>query len=148
MISPELLRRYPYFAGISDESLKEVAMMCDEVSIPAETRMFSTSDPANYLYIIVSGEVNIQYEMGNGELRTVDTLVAGDLLVWSALIEPYKTTAEGTTTKPTQLVRVKAKELRALCDRDPMLGYRLTMQVAKLLAHRLEGARVQLASVD
>ncbi len=148
MISPELLRRYPYFAGISDESLKEVAMMCDEVTIPAEKRIFSTGDPANHLFIIVSGEVNIQYELGSGEMRTVDTLVDGDLLVWSALIEPYKTTAEGTTTKSTQLIRIKAQDLRAMCDRDPMLGYRLAMQVAKLLAHRLEGARVQLAAVD
>ena len=29
---------------------------------------------------------------------------------------------------------------------DPQLGYQLILQVAKLLAHRLEGARVQLAA--
>jgi len=148
MISPELLRRYPYFAGVGDEVLKEVAMIADEVHVPAGARMFSTGDPANYLYIIISGEVNIQYVLGSGELRTVDTLVEGDLLVWSAMIEPYKATAEGTATKPCHLIRISAKDLRAQCDRDPLLGYRLTIEVAKLLAHRLEGARVQLAAVD
>jgi hypothetical protein len=30
MISPEMLRRYAYFAGIQDESLKAVAMISDE----------------------------------------------------------------------------------------------------------------------
>lgn len=147
MISPELLRRYPYFAGVSDQSLKEIAMIAEEKTAPAGTRMFGEGDPANCLYVIVKGEVNIDYILGNGEIRTVDTLVDGDLLVWSALIEPYKTTAIGTTTKECDLLCVNAPRLRDLCEQDPLLGYRLTAQVAKLLAHRLEGARVQLAAV-
>jgi len=148
MISPELLRRYPYFAGISDESLREVAMIADECRVAAGQRIFSEGDPAKFLAIIMSGEVNIQYELGNGELRTVDTLIPGDILVWSALIEPYKTTAIGTATKPCEVVQIHGEKLRALCDKDPRLGYYLTIQIAKLLANRLEGARVQLASLD
>ena len=148
MISPEVLRRYPYFAAIREESLKEVAMLADECRLPADFRVFSEGDPARYMYIIMSGEVNIQYELGSGELRTVDTLVPGDLLVWSALVEPYKTTAIGITTKPCELVRIAAEPLRTLCERDPRVGYQLVVQVAKLLAHRLEMRRVQLASMD
>lgn len=147
MISPEVLRRYPYFAGISDESLKQLAMIAEEKSVSANVEMFREGDPANRLYIIVKGEVNIQYLLGSGELRTVDTLVGGDLLMWSALVEPYKATAIGTTTKPTELVCLGAAKLRDLCQSDPMLGYRLMTQVARLLAHRLESARVQLAVV-
>jgi CRP/FNR family transcriptional regulator, cyclic AMP receptor protein len=148
MISPELLRRYPYFAQISDGSLKEIAMMADEATIPAGMRVFNEGDPANSLYVILKGEVNIQYVLGDGQLRTVDTLVDGDLLVWSALVEPYKTTAVGTTTKETRVVKVNAGSLRKLCDKDPQVGYRLMLDVAKLLANRLEGARIQLASLD
>ena len=44
------------------------------------------------------------------------------------------------------MVLIDAAKLRELCDRDPQLGYQLVLQVAKLLAHRLEGARVQLAA--
>ena len=148
MISPEILRRYPYFASISDESLKAIAMMAEEKTVPAGTHLFGEGDPADTLNIIAKGEVDIQYVLGSGERRTVDTLVDGDLLVWSALVEPYKATAVGTTTKETRLVVIEGKRLRALCDKDPMVGYRLMTEVAKLLAHRLEGARVQLAAVD
>ena len=148
MISPEMLRRHPYFAGVSDQSLKEIAMIAEEKRVPAGTRMFGEGDPANCLYVISKGEVNIDYLLGTGEMRTVDTLVDGDLLVWSSLIEPYKTTAIGTTTKDCDLLCIDAPRLRALCEKDPLLGYRLSNQVAKLLAHRLEGARVQLAAVD
>jgi CRP/FNR family cyclic AMP-dependent transcriptional regulator len=147
MISPEILRRYPYFAGIREESLKQLAMIAEEKRIPAATRIFNESDPADKLSVIVRGEVHVQYLMGNGELRTVDTLVDGDILGWSAMIAPYKMTAHCTTTKDTDLVRLDARKLRDLCDQDPRLGYQLTMEIARLLAHRLEGARVQLAAV-
>ena len=148
MISPELLRRYPYFAGISDESLKQIAMIAEEKTVAADTVMFHESDPADEFYIIIEGEVNIQYRLGSGELRTVDTLTPGDLLIWSALVEPYRTTAVGTATKDCKLVSVDAARLREICAADPMVGYRLVTQVARLLANRLEGARVQLAAAD
>ena len=32
MISPEQLRRYPYFADVNENALKEVAMISDEVA--------------------------------------------------------------------------------------------------------------------
>lgn len=147
MISPEVLRRYPYFAGVEAESLRQLAMITEEQHVRAGTELFREGDPAKYFSIILDGEVNIQYLLGNGEQRTVDTLVAGDLLGWSALIEPYKYTAIGTTTKDTQLARIDGAKIRELCDKDPLLGYRLTIEVAKLLGHRLEGARIQLAAV-
>lgn len=148
MISPEVLRRYPYFAAVSEESLKQVAMIADEKCVAAGTRMFNEGDPAKALNIITKGEVNIQYLLNTGEHRTVDTLVDGDILGWSALVQPYKYTAICTSTKETQFVSIDSAKLRDLCEREPVLGYRLMTQIAKLLAHRLEGARVQLAAVD
>jgi hydrogenase maturation protease len=148
MISPEILRRYPYFAGIDDNSLRQLAMLTEEKRrIPSGTRLFAEGEQVKHLGIILSGEVNIQYLLGNGEMRTVDTLVGGDLLGFSALIEPYKYTGFGTTTQPTDLAMIDAAKLRELCQQDPKLGFQLTLEVAKMLAHRLEGARVQLAAV-
>lgn len=146
MISPEMLRRYPYFTQVSEESLKQIAMIAEEKVLPAGLHLFSEGDPANYLNIIIKGEVHIQYILGNGDRRTVDTLVDGDILCWSALVEPYKTTAVGTAAKETHVIAIHAAKLRDICDRDPMVGYQLMIQIAKLLAHRLEGARVQLAA--
>lgn len=147
MISPELLRRHRCFATISEASLKAVAMIAMEKFIPAGTEVFHEGAPADVLSMILEGEVKIQFTMGNSELRTVDTLIQGDLLGWSALVEPYKMTSVATACTDTRLITVDAARLRELCDRDPLLGHRLMEQVAKLLADRLEGARVQLAAV-
>lgn len=148
MISPEMLRRFSCFSPIGEESLKALAMISREESVPARTRIFGEGDPADELGILVDGEVDIQCTLGTGELRTVDTLIAGDILGWSALVAPYKMTAIATARRDTRLIKVDAKQLRELCQRDPLLGYRLMSQVARLLAHRLEGARLQLATVE
>lgn len=148
MISPELLRRYPYFADISEESLRQVAMISEERTAREGTVIFQEGDVAEGLFIITEGEVDIQYTLGNGEQRTVDTVVAGELSMWSALVAPYKSTATGTARKDTKLIVIRAEQLRELCEQDHTLGHRLLISLTKLLAARLEGARVQLATVD
>ena len=147
MISPELLRWHRCFASISETSLKAVAMIAKERLVPAGTELFHEGDPADTLGIIIDGEVKIQHTLGSNELRTVETLVPGDLLGWSALVEPYKMISLATTCTDTRLIAIDAPRLRELCDRDPLLGYRLLVQVARLLADRLQTARVQLATI-
>ena len=148
MISAETLRRYPYFANVSEERLHDVAKIADEQRHASGTVLFRENDNADYLYIIVDGEVDIQYMLGSGESRTIDTLVSGELIMWSALVEPFRSTAIGIARKVTTLVTIDAEKLRALCEMDHDLGYCMLLSLTKLLANRLEGARVQLATVD
>ena len=147
MISPEAVRRHKCFAPVREESLKAVAMIANEVRVPQGTRLFNEGDPADSLSLIEDGEVRIQYRLADGEMRTIDTLGKGDLLGWSALVEPYKMTGAATACTDVRLIRVAAAPLRKLCESDPLLGYRLMTQVARMLADRLESARVQLAAV-
>ena len=148
MISPETLRRYPYFAEASDESLRQLAMAGHELTVHAGATMFNEGDPADYLFIILHGEIDIVYSLPNGKHRTVDTLVDGDLLVWSALIPPHRTTGSAIATKESHLVSLEAVRVRAVCEQDPRLGGRLMNQVVKLLSSRLDGVQVQLAVVE
>ena len=148
MISPELLRRYPYFADVSEDALKEVAMVSEEMSAASGSTLFSEGDKADKLYIITEGELDLQYTLGSGELRTVDTLVAGDLVGWSALVEPFKSTATGTVKMDLKGLMIDGLKLRDQCENRHDLGYRMLLCVTQLLATRLEGARVQLATMD
>ena len=147
MISPEQLRRYPFFCCISEEALKEAAMISDEMTAEAGKTLFSEGDRADAMFILVDGEVDVKYTLGNGEQRTIDTLVAGDLLVWSTLVEPYRCTAIGITRKASKLISINGPKLRELCEKYHDLGYRMLISITQLLAARLEGARVQLATV-
>ena len=148
MISPEELRRYPYFADVSEEGLREVAKISEEENVVAGTVIFREGDRADDLYIVAEGEVDIQYTLGGGEQRTVDTVISGELIMWSALVEPFRSTAIGTARQATKLVAINGDKLRGLCEKDHDLGHRMSIGLIKLLATRLDGARVQLAAVE
>lgn len=147
MISPELLRRYACFAAVPDQTLATVAMMAEETTAGAGTRLFEERDPADVLSIIVDGEVDVQQKLENCEVRTVDTLIPGDILGWPAMVEPYRMTTSAICRTPTRLIRIDAPRLRQLCEQEPGLGYRLLSQIAVCLSERLEAARIQLATV-
>lgn len=148
MISPETLRRYPYFAAATDDGLRELAMLSEEKFIPSDTVICREGDKAEQLYILVEGEMDVQYTLGSGELRTVDTIVPGELVMWSALVEPYKSTAVVTTRQDSKVIAMDAAKLRQFCQTHCDVASDILMHLTKLLANRLEGARVQLATVD
>ncbi len=147
MISPEVLRRFPYFNAADGETFRELAMAGEEVAFEPGEFLFKDGTTANRLFLLIEGEVDIQYILRNGERRTVDTRVAGDLLVWSAVVAPFKTTANGVARRPTRAVAIDATTLRELCDRDREMGYGLMMEVVRIVSQRLHAARVQLATV-
>lgn len=148
MISPEVLKRYPYFIKANADRLRQIAMVSEEKTYPAGETIFCEGDKADELFIVAEGEVDIKYTLGSGEERIVDTLVPGELMMWSALVEPYRSTAVGTTRSETKLIAIKAEALRALCDEDHEMAHNIMLSLVKMLATRLEGARVQLATID
>ena len=146
MVSVEVLRSFPYFAGVSAESLKAVAAITEERTFPAGQPLFKEDDPARALYILRAGQVDIVYQRHVDEGRVVDTVVAGDLIGWSSLVDPYRCTATAIPREPGRTVRIDGPGLRSLCERDHTLGYHLLKEVTGTLSRRLQGALVQLSA--
>jgi CRP-like cAMP-binding protein len=141
MVDLDTLRRFPYFAELSDQNLKEIALITEQKTVPAGAQIFAEGDDADFLYVIVRGQVEIQYTVGAEKLLSIQTLNKGDLLVWSSIIEPYKCKALGTAKDETLLLAIDARQLREFFDTDPVLAQLLLHQVSKMLGERLENAR-------
>lgn len=158
MISPEILRKYPHFAGIEEDCLRAVGKLSEERDFKtgeeifsesgafmATSRIYEKGEEAGHLMLLTEGEVGIALTLGSGEKAVVGTLVAGDLMALSALIPPHHLTATGVARSDGKLIQFEAKALRKLCEENPGLGYRLMQGVAKGLMTRLQDTRVELA---
>jgi CRP-like cAMP-binding protein len=146
MISPERLRRFAHCAGASDELLKQVAMMASERPFDAGEHLFEEGTSARKLLMLESGSVDIVHTLGSGRAVVVDTLVGGDLMAWSALLEPHRLTATGVVRTAGRLVEINGQALLGLCKENPEYGLTMMTEVAKTLRARLEATRVQLAA--
>ena len=152
MVSPELLRRYPFFGFLDDSQLKAVAMIAEEVSCQKGETLFETEKPAEAMYLLVEGSVDLFYVVSDRDDPRlvkefyISEINPGEMLGISALIEPYQYIATARTAAPGSFVKIEAAGLRALCEVDAKLAYGLMRQTAKAAMSRLHDTRIQLAA--
>jgi CRP-like cAMP-binding protein len=152
MISPELLRRYSFFGSLNEDQLKAIAMIAEMDKAEAEGVLFEEGQPAQYLYLLLEGAVDLYYKSEEKFHPTVKkefhvgVINPGELFSLSALIEPHLLNATGRAAQASRFVRFDGAALRELMDRDCELGYFVLQQLTKALMERLTYTRIQLAA--
>ena len=145
MISPELLRRYTFFAGFSNDELRDLAMAAREQSLPAGATLFTEGTPADILYFLIDGEMETLLDT-EGVDMPLSTLPAGEPLGWSALIEPHLYTASARATRECRVIGFARSDLARRLD-DPHFSSVIMRRLAEVISRRLQDAQVQLLSV-
>jgi len=149
MISVELLRRYPFFALLSDDQLKAIAMIAEEKTYSKESLLVKENTPATKLILLLEGDVDLIYS-GGGEGAISNALVGsiapGEMLGVSSLIEPYIYISSARATVPAKVVEIDGVAIRALMQVDKLLGYKLMCNVATAVLERLKYTQVELAA--
>lgn len=140
MTSPELLQRYSFFASLTDEQLKAIALIGEEKSFPQDSILFKENTAANNLMLLLEGAVNLFYSRG-GEGSVVKSSVCsiapGAIFGVSSLIEPYRYTASARATMPIKVVDINGITLRMMAENDKSLDHVLMRNVAAAVLARL-----------
>jgi CRP-like cAMP-binding protein len=150
MVSPEMLRRYPFFSFMNHVQLHEVAMITEEKSVDAGVVLFKSGEDANYLYLLREGGVELHLTVTDerGMEEQQDYLVGminpGDMFGISALIRPFKYTTGALISDASQILEIDAEQLRALCDKDKDLAAEWQRHIAEVTLERLNYTRIQL----
>ncbi len=149
MVSPELLRRYPFFASLTDEQLSALAMIAEEKSYPAGALLVKENLPATKLILLLEGDMDLIFS-GGGEGAIVNALVGsiapGEMLGVSSIIEPYTYISSARATTPVKVVEIDGPAVRALMQVDKVMGYVLMRNVAVAVLERLKYTQVELAA--
>jgi len=149
MISPELLRRYPFFSLLTDDQLKAIAMIAGEKTYPKDTILLKEDTPASKLFLLLEGDVDLIFS-GGGEGAIVNALVGsiapGEVLGVSSMIEPFKFISSAKSTTAIKVIEIDSSALRALCEVDAKMGYALMRNIATAVLERLKYTQVELAA--
>lgn len=152
MISPELLRRYPFFGLLTDAQLREVAMIAEEEAHEKGSILLQEGEPANFIYFLRDGSVQLYYTVKEeSRPEAAKEFFIGDVnpaepFGISALVEPYQLTSSARASERSSVIRIEAEPLRKLMDQDKDLAVALLEQTAKAIMERLNHTRVQLAA--
>lgn len=160
MISPELIRRYSFFGGLSSDHIVALANAGDEITLADGKQLFAEGDKLDKFYLLVEGEILITMDIPDrgkeqpvskqltGEpLNTLEieagVLEAGQVFAWSAIVPPYTATANAKANGDCKLVAFDAVSLRESFDSDYHLAYLLTQRAAQVLRQRMQTLRVE-----
>jgi CRP/FNR family transcriptional regulator, cyclic AMP receptor protein len=149
MVSPELLRRYPFFASLDEKQLEAIAEISQEKSHPKGTLLVKENTNATILALLMEGDIDLIFS-GGGEGAISNALVGsiapGEVYGVSSLIEPYRYTATAKATLPVKVIEVDGLALRALVEKDWKLGCIMMRNVAIAVLERLRYTQVELAA--
>jgi CRP-like cAMP-binding protein len=149
VITPEILRGFPFFVGLSEAELKSLSIIADEVSFQRGDYIFREDTSAHALYLLQDGwvdiEIRVEARTEHGELVT--TLTVGDIFGWSALVEPYAYTASAVCASPVQAIEVNGTDLLALFEIDPKLCALIMKKTCQVIANRLRASRLQMTTL-
>lgn len=150
MISPELLRRYPFFSFLNEEQRNALAMIGEEVTYEPGQVLFESGQPAEALYFALEGTfsyylvVTSEHDPYYRKEYYICDINPGEVFGISALIEPYVYTATMRAEKGGRALRFNAYALRALCEVDVHLSYAFMRALAHVAMDRLQMMRTQL----
>jgi CRP-like cAMP-binding protein len=136
------LAQHPVFKEFTPEHVALIAGLASTREYAAQERVFEQGKRAEHFYIVREGRVTVQVPSIDGEPFDIQTLAAGSMLGWSWLLPPYRWNFDARATTASKLIAVDGEKLRAACDADNTLGYRLVKRVAELMAERLNAARM------
>lgn len=134
-------------AVLDDRHLATLAQIVIPVHEPSGSILFKEGAPANALWVVCSGAIALDIQVSGRAPVRVQTLGPRDLLGWSALVGDGSMTTTATAIEDTQLLQLPAMPLKELCLADHTLGYAVMGNVARSLANRLHGTRLQLVDL-
>jgi CRP-like cAMP-binding protein len=159
MISVEMLRRYPFFAGFTREQIDDLARVAEEESVLAGHKFVSEGEQLTNFYLVLEGTVGIIIKVPDREYKqsltrqitnnlitrdvTVSSVGEGEIFGWSALIPPNRSTAKVKALTDCRLLDFDYQQLQPIIDEDCCFGHLLTLKAAQVVRGRLRDRRVE-----
>jgi CRP/FNR family transcriptional regulator, cyclic AMP receptor protein len=124
----ELLRRVPLFERCSARELGEVAALADELAVPAGKTLAAEGRSGREFLVLVEGAADVRRSG-----RRVNRLGAGDFLGEIALVTGRPRTATVTTTEPSRVLVLTARDFRRLLEGMPQIAAKVLAALGERL---------------
>jgi CRP/FNR family transcriptional regulator, cyclic AMP receptor protein len=141
------LHRVTTFNGLDEDYMEMLKPMFEPFSCRAGEMVLQQGSQADYLYIILSGRVQVSFKPYDGAPITVSHLETGGLFGWSAVVGSDKYTSSTIAIEDLEAVRLSGSELRRLCMSHPEAGKAILEHLASAVSLRWKDAHEQVKSI-
>jgi CRP-like cAMP-binding protein len=146
-VAADMFDRFPLFAGLSCEQRELLRPLFTPMDFYAGTVLFEQGDPAEFLFLVVVGEVVIRFKPEDDAVITVARVRPGGIVGWSAALGSRSYTSGAVCEEYTQMLRLSGRDLCNLCERYPETGILVLERLATVIAQRLRNTHEQVMAL-
>ena len=137
----------PLFKNLNEKYIDLLKPLFESYSCNPGVMVFQQNTPADYLYLVISGAVEMTYKPYDGPLITISHVEKDGLFGWSAVIGSEKYTSSAIAIEKLEALRIRGSELRKLCVENPEAGKEILERLASSVSARWEDASEQIKSI-
>ena len=138
------LAKTPLLNGLTAEQMDSFCRLATPCSFDADEMIFEQNQYAEYLYILLSGEVVIRFKPEDGGLLTIAKLSDGEVFGWSSVLGKAIYTSGAMSTTACECARVRGRDIQSLCQSHPDTGIIIMERLAAVIADRLTHTNEQI----
>jgi CRP/FNR family transcriptional regulator, cyclic AMP receptor protein len=135
-----LLGANPFFAGLGQEAIEAIAVLCVSRRLEREEVLFLKGDAGDALYAVRHGQIRIGTGTSSGRRLTLNLLGSGDVFGEVALLDGRPRTADAVAAEPTELYMVHRRDFLDLLLKRPSVAIR----IIEFLCQRIRWMSVQM----
>jgi Fe-S cluster biogenesis protein NfuA len=141
------LTKFSLFRDMSQADLAVLAPYFSYAEFPAGATLFSQGDLADRLFLVVSGEIKINYKPYDSPKITITRIRDGDVLGWSTVLGNKSYTASAVCDCDAGMLVINGDDLRKLVADHPQTGKMVLDSLASAASPRWKDARAQVGSM-
>lgn len=141
------LNLVPAFEDLNDEYMGLLKPLFEPFSCPAGSVILQQGAPADYLYLILKGTVEMSFKPEDATPITISHVEKGGWFGWSAVVGSKKYTSSAIAVDDLETIRIHGNELRKLCMEQPEAGKVVLERLASNVSSRWKDAHQQVRSI-
>lgn len=148
-----LVRELDLFAEMAEENFDELMQAAFLQRFPPQVQLITEGDPADFLYIMVEGGVEL-FAAANGRETSIEIMRPVSTFILAAVLRDAPYLMSGRTVESSQILMVPAENVRATFARDHVFARAVVRELAaryrgvvkSLKNHKLRNAVERLAN--
>ncbi len=141
------MRSIAIFNNLDNRYMNTLQHLFEPFSCRAGTVVLKQGMPAEHLYIITKGKVEVSYKPYDGTPITVSIIGREGLFGWSAVVGSSEYTSTATAIEDLEAFRIRGNDLRRFCNEHPDAGRELLERLASVVSYRWNDAQEQVKSM-
>jgi CRP-like cAMP-binding protein len=136
-----------FFQGLNGTQRELLSPLLKFCCFDANTVIFRQGDPAEKIYLLTDGLVQILFKPEDGPALIVSRLQPGEVFGWSSALRRVTYTSSAVSIIESKVYSINGLALHKLCEQHPEEGVVILEQLASAIAIRLDAMHGEIMNI-